>query len=268
MAAAGHWRWKCSTAPTQSDLGATCCAGETWSKRAWLTGRGGASSTCPRSAPPAPPGGRSSRPTPRASTPSSPGSTATTPCASSTPASRKLFELPPPDLELPAYRERFAAGVGVHGEGVDLDGYYDAQLLWDATMAESIADALVRWGGPVVHLNGGFHSDFDGGLTSLLRRRGLSVLTASLVPGDSGRLAPADAGRARVVIYTGTPQPTPATQPTTQPATQPTTLPATQPAGDAEPFARVAPQIGSGALRPATVPATRPAEVRDTDVEK
>ncbi len=169
------------------------------------------------------------------------------------PDSRDLFELPPDSFTLPDYRDRFADATGGHGGSGDLDAYYDAQLLWDATMADSVADAHRRWGGPIVHLNGSFHSDFDGGLTTLLRRRGLSVLTVSLIPGDNQRLAPQDAGRARVVIYTGAPQ-----APSTRPSTRPTT----------EPFARVAPQIGEGALRPATVPATRPAPVATPPLEK
>ena len=160
------------------------------------------------------------------------------------PESRQLFELPPDNLELPAYRERFAAAMGSHGDDPDIDGYYDAQLLWDATMADSIADAHARYGGPVVHLNGSFHSDFDGGLTSLLRQRGLKVLTVSLVPSDAQRLAATDAGRARVVIYTG--------------ERPPTTRPATQPADEAEPFARVAPEIGLEEPVPTTEPATQP----------
>ena len=87
-----------------------------------------------------------------------------------------------------------------------VEAMYRAQLVWDATMADSILAARSRAGAPVVHLVGGFHSDFDGGLTAMLRQTRRKVLTVSLVPADSNRLRPEDEGRADVVIYTGSPE--------------------------------------------------------------
>lgn len=86
-----------------------------------------------------------------------------------------------------------------------LDGLFRAQLVWDATMARSIADALGRGRAKVVHLAGRFHSDFDGGTVQFLRRYrpGVRVLVVSLVPADAAELRPEDVGRADVVIYTG-----------------------------------------------------------------
>ncbi len=49
--------------------------------------------------------------------------------------------------------------------------YYFAQCVKDETMAESIAAAVERRGGPVVHYNGAFHSDFGGGVTDRVKRR-------------------------------------------------------------------------------------------------
>ena len=109
------------------------------------------------------------------------------------------------------------------------DAYYRAQLVWDATMAGSIGDALSDHGRPVVHLVGNFHTDFDGGLTRMLRQGGPSfsfpsdvngaetdrttfvalgpkVLTVSFVPAAAARLRPVDEGRADVVVYTGEPE--------------------------------------------------------------
>jgi uncharacterized iron-regulated protein len=100
--------------------------------------------------------------------------------------------------------------------------FYDAQLVWDATMARSIMMARARHGSPVVHLVGSFHSDFDGGLTSMLRERGLDVVTVSFVPDDAQRLRSEDVGRADIVIYTGADRPLP---PERAPATRPTTRP-------------------------------------------
>lgn len=117
--------------------------------------------------------------------------------------------------------------------------YFEAQLLWDATMAESIYVARRRYGAPVVHLVGSFHSDYNGGLTELLRRRNLEVLTISLVPVDAPRLRPIDVGRADVVIYTGV-------APIERPASEPTE----------EPTGRIPAAVGEG---PLTDPVTRPA---------
>jgi uncharacterized iron-regulated protein len=132
-------------------------------------------------------------------------------------------------------------------DSAGIDAFYDAQLLWDATMAQSIINARSRAGTPVVHLVGAFHSDFEGGLTSILTRRGQEVLTVSFVPTDAQQLAPEDVGRADVVIYTGSGRPLPPERaPATRPATQPRVLGQTPPV------------VGRGPAAPATVPATRP----------
>ena len=205
-------------------------------------------------------------------------------------AQQRLFDLPADLDAYPAYRERFEATMRGHGgasvddparqpsepttrpdgreavslsqagppapsNSADLDGYYRAQLVWDATMARSIAAARLRHGVPVVHLVGNFHVDFDAALTAMLEERGLKVLTVSFVPAESSRLRPADAGRADVVIYTTPPErfaemtPAEPTMPTMTPA--PATRPATR---------RVAPPVTRPAVTPARPPSTtRPA---------
>ena len=115
----------------------------------------------------------------------------------------------------------------------DAQAFYEAQLVWDATMAQSILEARRRYGRPIVHLVGSFHSDFDGGLTQMLEQGNQEVLTISFVPDDSQRLRPEDEKRADIVIYTGANRPmpqervAPATRATTRPTTRAT--PATQP---------------------------------------
>lgn len=189
--------------------------------------------------------------------------------------SQTLFDLPPEDmdidLELGHYRENFAHAMAMsHGEDVEpqqpgpttipatlpatrpaevvmqrpmLDAHFDAQLVWDATMAQSIYRARSRYGAPIVHLVGAFHSDFDGGTTTLLKRRGLDVMTVSFVPATSGRLRPDDVGRADVVVYTGE-------------------LPAViveEETTEDQPIGRMPAVIGEGPITPATLPATLPA---------
>lgn len=108
----------------------------------------------------------------------------------------------------------------------DPDAFFEAQLLWDATMANSIMSAR-KHGRPVVHLVGSFHSDYSGGLTEMLRRRGQRVVTVSFVPGDAQQLQLEDFRRADIVIYTGADRPLPPEKPaTSRPARQ---RPATQP---------------------------------------
>jgi len=90
--------------------------------------------------------------------------------------------------------------------GADIKAMFRSQQLWDATMAGSILRAAAQAGTPkVVHLAGGFHSEFDGGLIQRIRRGNpdLTLLTISLQPLHSRRLRSEDRGRADVVVYTG-----------------------------------------------------------------
>ena len=96
------------------------------------------------------------------------------------------------------------------GDEVDEDDIlatFRSQMVWDATMAQSIANAGDR---PdvdrVLHLVGRFHIDHDGGTTRELRRLrpDRSVLTVSCVRAglDRRTLATEDLGRADIVVYT------------------------------------------------------------------
>ncbi|HPF39496.1 MAG TPA: ChaN family lipoprotein [Phycisphaerae bacterium] len=134
-----------------------------------------------------------------------------------TPAQRALVETPA-FLPEDGYRDRFF-GVMTGGSSADakdsphnpkntdnepLMGAYRAQCVMDATMADSIADALENGDGRVIHLVGQFHSDFQGGLVQQLRRLrpGVRVMTLSLQRGMSETLREEDRNRADYVVYT------------------------------------------------------------------
>ncbi|QOJ16823.1 MAG: ChaN family lipoprotein [Phycisphaeraceae bacterium] len=117
---------------------------------------------------------------------------------------------PPPPAPTPATGDAAAPPANPHAapRGMTdpqvLDGYLK-QLLYDATMADSIARALASGRiTKVVHLVGQFHSDFEGGTILELRARrpGVRVLNISLVRDDFNSLREDDRGRADIIIRT------------------------------------------------------------------
>lgn len=91
-------------------------------------------------------------------------------------------------------------------DAATIERFYEAQVVRDETMAESIAarlqsapDALV------LHVNGDFHSDYGQGIPArLLWRRPLTrILIVSVVPvaAPPASLSPTDRTRADFVIY-------------------------------------------------------------------
>lgn len=123
------------------------------------------------------------------------------------PEERSLFAIPDPPPG-GAYRARFAAAMGVaaHGPpGADdeqrIDAFFRAQVLWDATMADSIARAHAAGRAPIVHVAGRFHVEHDGGLLQMVRRAlpAARVFTVVMVeaPRDDDR------GRADAIAYVG-----------------------------------------------------------------
>jgi uncharacterized iron-regulated protein len=74
----------------------------------------------------------------------------------------------------PAYAEKFNKLMGGGGAGPSAhnsSGLLDAQSLWDATMAYSIAQALIREPEALVlQVNGGFHSEERLGIATHLTR--------------------------------------------------------------------------------------------------
>lgn len=140
--------------------------------------------------------------------------------ATLTPAQRALVEVPG-FLPEGTYRERFYEVMGGSpksassdkpsphgkpGENSDIiEGAYRAQCVMDATMADSIADALNEHPGRIIHLVGQFHSDFKGGTVQQLLhlRPQTRVMTISMQAADSHELRDEDRDRADFVVYTG-----------------------------------------------------------------
>ncbi|TGL47028.1 hypothetical protein EHQ55_14480 [Leptospira meyeri] len=80
------------------------------------------------------------------------------------------------------YKQRLTAlFVGGHGVNHGPTSQYLVlgQATWDQGMAESISREFYKSGKKVVHLNGRFHSDRNGGVVHRLREMGLSVLVVS-----------------------------------------------------------------------------------------
>ncbi|MHC4209549.1 MAG: ChaN family lipoprotein [Planctomycetota bacterium] len=147
-----------------------------------------------------------------------------------TPAQAALFELPEEVLE-GRYRERFWETMVGRAEGEEPPPPADdaeagpmgmssthsaltdeqvlemfrAQLVMDATMADSIAAASRAGAAKVVHLVGHFHCDFEGGLVQELRRRlpEARILVITLLSLDGAELGEDDIGRADFVVHTG-----------------------------------------------------------------
>ena len=117
-----------------------------------------------------------------------------------------LYELPT-SLEAGSYRERFDGVMSGHGGEVEqerLDAMFRAQMVWDATMAGSIVDALEAGAPRVVHVIGQFHVEFDGGTVQELkaRRPGVDVVTVT-VESESSSMRESDMGRADIVVFSG-----------------------------------------------------------------
>ena len=127
---------------------------------------------------------------------------------------RALFECPSV-AEDPAYKARFVrnlkASIGRNKpagmkplEGAQTDRMFRALRVWDATMAASIVQARADGANKVLHVVGGQHSDFNGGLVQELRQRDPDsrLLVICLGPMRAAKLAVNDQGRADVIIYT------------------------------------------------------------------
>lgn len=138
-----------------------------------------------------------------------------------TPAQAVLFDVPG---EIPEgeYRERFWQVMAGRAEGEPpaddegddaahpgfddetILGMFRGQLVMDATMAASIADARGAGAEKVVHLVGHFHCDFDGGLVQELRARDpdARILVITVLHEPETTLRADDEGRAGFVVYT------------------------------------------------------------------
>ncbi len=132
---------------------------------------------------------------------------------------RRHYEIPD-TLPDNAYAGRFRAamsGMGGNGHGSTtatgenpVDGFFRSQILWDVTMAESIADAT-RLGAPVVHVVGRFHAEYGtepgkSGLADAVAQRlqpDQRLLIITVLDADSGQLRVEDVGRGHFIVYVG-----------------------------------------------------------------
>ena len=128
-----------------------------------------------------------------------------------TPEQRRLVE-DPGELTGGRYRDAFMGlmeGMAGHGaaERVDARAFYFAQNIWDATMADSVIDALDRGHRPVILIVGQFHSDDNGGVLQRIAeaRPAASIYTVSYQPVFSPTLRQEDRTRAGAVVYTAPP---------------------------------------------------------------
>ena len=124
---------------------------------------------------------------------------------------RALFDTP--SVKHPEYREDLRAiMVEMRQEDgqptpivfdEDLDKFLASQLMWDATMARSVAKAREKF--HVVHMAGCFHIDRSGATVAEFRalRPGDTVATVSLVSSDTCEFDfEKDINRAAFVVYT------------------------------------------------------------------
>jgi uncharacterized iron-regulated protein len=127
------------------------------------------------------------------------------------PEERALFDVPDA-LDDGAYRARLVELMtearGEPPTDEQVERALRPQMVWDATMARSIAkalDARPNGAAKVVHVIGRFHSDFDGGTVLELSKAApfARILVISLCDASSRELAADDEGRADIVVYTG-----------------------------------------------------------------
>lgn len=131
-----------------------------------------------------------------------------------------LFELPDPSVDVRQYlknlNEISSRGFGmpkVRSEGTQMagapafsrpQGFIDAQQVWDATMANSVALAYQQHPKVMLFI-GDFHIKQQGGTTQRIKHAvpDASVLTISIIPVEDINLWQAEhTGHANIVIYT------------------------------------------------------------------
>jgi uncharacterized iron-regulated protein len=87
-----------------------------------------------------------------------------------------------------------------------LDRSFRASLIWDATMADSAAEALNSGCTKVFLVLGNFHADYEGPTVTFFQELTprSKVVTISLRPGTVSAIKPQDRNRADFVVYTST----------------------------------------------------------------
>ncbi|RLB39920.1 MAG: hypothetical protein DRH12_10845 [Deltaproteobacteria bacterium] len=108
------------------------------------------------------------------------------------------------DLTDKAHREylREIYGSHAHEKLKKFEFFYEAQCVWEETMAEHVADYLERKKGKIVVICGSGHIYYDFGIPKRLRRR-CGARTATLIPYPVGREATIKRNIANFLWLTG-----------------------------------------------------------------
>tara|TARA_Y100000589_G_scaffold266352_1_gene257560 strand:- start:6830 stop:7783 length:954 start_codon:yes stop_codon:yes gene_type:complete len=130
---------------------------------------------------------------------------------------RQLFTVPKTPIE-GMYRERFFEIMNPANHGTDeedaepgidpeiIESFYKAQQVWDATMAQSVAQSVQQGDTPVILLVGRFHVDHEGGTVTEIRNLipNHNIVTVTL---ESGRGEPLETGKGSppsdIIVHTG-----------------------------------------------------------------
>ncbi|AJR13571.1 ChaN family lipoprotein [Leptospira interrogans] len=91
-----------------------------------------------------------------------------------------------------AYEIKIKNTLRKHPGASSENRFIDAQYLWDAGMADSIANIFLMKNRKVIHINGRFHSDEGLGVTHRLRELGLKILSISMFPLKEGDVVPTE----------------------------------------------------------------------------
>lgn len=108
------------------------------------------------------------------------------------PPAEKPAQMPPRRMSMPSGNKM-------------AESLFRSQLVWDTTMATSIANARQRGARKVIHFVGQFHCDFEGGTVAHLRklRPEDRILVISMQRAEPRRMLEEDRDRADIIIYTG-----------------------------------------------------------------
>jgi len=123
---------------------------------------------------------------------------------------RRLFRIPDALID-GRYREDFdklmtpADSTPTDESRERLDSVFRSQQMWDWTMGESVARALLSGEHPVFHVVGNFHVNHHGGTVQALERQlpGVRSIVVSYVTQWADELASEHVGRGDFVVYIG-----------------------------------------------------------------
>ncbi|MCZ8156175.1 MAG: ChaN family lipoprotein [Leptospira sp.] len=89
------------------------------------------------------------------------------------------------DPYLARLRDVFQSSPTNHTSSISTENMILSQYVWDQGMAESVTKEHFRTGRKILHINGRFHSDYDGGVVHRLKAMGHKVVVLSVFPEGS-----------------------------------------------------------------------------------